>query len=233
MRDNHEAGPPSRHHQTLADRRHQTLADLGAARPASLDVSPSERAAWPTAEDLIAASGQAQPDDEPRRAARRWPRRSRLAGLLRLARQPAGQDRRKLIGAISSAVLMAAVIVVAVLVSMSIAGPPRHHGQPSTAHSLHSLPLLGSWHGSISYAVRHGVVYLVGSAAAEASGNPGPIAVLPVGARPATPVIAVVVVGSAGDGAVRVSRNGQISTFSAYRGGTSVSVSGVSFLYGQ
>ncbi|HUD40215.1 MAG TPA: hypothetical protein VMR14_25210 [Streptosporangiaceae bacterium] len=212
----------------------QVLAALAAARP-DLDAGPQQRAAWPTADNLIEAAGRpsaAGPPDPIPAGPVRSPRPT-WAGWL------AASGRRKLIGALASAVLTAAVIVGAVAVGTSVTGGPGHarpSRPPITQNSFRPLQLLGPWRGRIGYEVRRGVVYLEGSASASGHGDPGPLAVLPRGVRPATAVTAPVVIGSAGAGAgagaVQVSPDGQIRVVSVYNGAKPVSVDGVIFFIG-
>lgn len=225
-------------------RRRDVLTLLARARPAALDADLATQRRWPGAEELI---GAADHQDETT---------FQLAG----SKTDAGPDeasvgrwaklgRGKLIGALSSGVMTAVVVGIAVIFGTVVLGsrhapPPRppHStiGQSSPARrvgggtqvgAFRRLPLLGDWHGRISVAFGDGVVYLVGHASSQ-DARGSAMATLPPGLRPAAEITLLISLGKAGDGSISISPNGSIVPFSPHGDYSLVSLDGLSFPLG-
>ncbi len=210
-------------------RRRDALALLASARPAALDADPATRSHWPGADQLISAAGQAGRGAY-RSAGSRDDAGSDGASGWRLA----ASGRRKVIGALSSGAVTAAVVGIAALVGTTVLASwhPRSPGAPPPAvGAFRALPLRGDWHGRLAVAVDDGVVYLAGQAGSTGD-HSSVLATLPPGLRPAAEIDLVVSLGKAGDGSVRILPDGSIVPVSPHANFSLVSLSGLSFPLG-
>lgn len=214
------------------------MASLARARPARLDAEACVRNRWPDASEIIEAAGPAEPGQGSFFSKIHLKPPGWASGLL------AHPGHRKLIGAVSSAVVMAVAIVIAasayslVLGSRHPSGPvrPGHSAPPGPSSAsagpikFRPLRLSPGWHGRVAYAVRDGIVYLTGTA--RPSGRSLILARLPPALRPASELDIVVGLGSEGDGAIKVAANGQLRVYAPQSRITFVSLDGVSFAAG-
>jgi hypothetical protein len=218
-------------HRRRSAYRGDVMAVLASARPASLTADATQRDAWSSATQITDAG----PTSDAGPAADDNPIHGQL-GCLQRWRWPAAPT--KLLAAMSSAVVTAVVIVIAVVVGTVVLRAP--HRQPPVVSSttrplvFYRLPLSPRWNGAVEYAVSNGVVYLEGIATPDSPGRqPGPVAKLPPGVRPAAQLDLAAVV-SAGAGTIEIGADGRIAVVAA-RGGkvTSVSLAGVAFPVGS
>ena len=171
---------------------------LANARPTRLDPAAPPAISWPSASHFTQLArpptATSHSDAGTRAAGNRRPRRQQPPA--RPPHQSLGPSplRRKLLAAVSSAVAMSAVLVLALTLAGGQAQRPDRPATPDhdrrshtqigdTAIRFQRLLLIAPWHGRIEFGVRAGVVYLTGFATIHGRSSTA-ITVLPPSIRP-------------------------------------------------
>jgi hypothetical protein len=176
---------------------------LAKARPARLDPAAPPSVSWPPASHFTQLTrprtAMSHPDASIRADRNRRPGRPQSPAR---PHQPRGSRLRplrlKVLAAVSSAVAVGAVLILAVTLGGGPAQRPGRPGTPGhdrrsgtqvrgTAIRFQRLQLIRPWHGRIEFGIRGGVVYLTGFAITEAKSSTA-ITVLPPPIRPRAPL---------------------------------------------